>query len=271
MTRIIKADETPDRDEAKADALNLADFADQARCIILDARKDAARIMAEARAKADAVEEQARQKGYAEGLARGQNDGYTDGGRQARTEVGKQVADEYAGLLGVAQEVIASLAAARADNYRKDCGQVLELAILLARKIVGAVAATDIRAAEVNLAKAMDLAHFQGRAVVKVNPTQLAHLRKGLPELVTMLDDSGEVSLEADETISPGGVKVISRYGEIDATIETQLANAARVLPGREIPGVEADRPEADQYAGRYEPVAGGDAHVAESEHRILA
>ena len=269
MTRIIKADEMPDRAGGRADALNLADFSDQARCIILDARKDAARIMADARAKGDAAEQEARQKGYAEGLARGQNDGYADGERRARTEVGKQFAEDYAGLLELAREAIASLTAAGAESHRKECSQVLELAILLARKIVGAVTVADIRAAEVNLAKAMDLAHVQGQALVKVNPGQLARLREHFGELTAMLGDSAEVSIEPDEAITPGGVKVISRHGEIDATVETQLANAARVLLGREMPVVKADREQADSCVGRYEPVSNDDARTAESTRRI--
>ena len=264
MKRIIKADETPNCGSARADALNLADFADQARCIVLDARKDAARIMAEARAKAAAAEQEARQKGYAEGLARGQNDGYADGERRARVEVGKRFADDYSGLLALSREVIASLAAATAESDRTECGHVLELAILLAGKIVGIVAVEDIRAAEANLAKAMDLAHFRGKIRVHVHPGQLAQLRKHLPELAAAFDNSGEVSIRPDEAIAPGGVKVIGRHGRIDATIETQLANAARVLLGREMPVIEADRPQVDHSAGHYEPMAGADLRAAE-------
>ena len=50
-------------------------------------------------------------------------------------------------------------------------------------------------------------------------------------ELVETLGCGG-VRVMADESITPGGVKVLCRGGEIDATIETQLANVAASLAG---------------------------------------
>ena len=59
MTRVIKANASQSQ-QARAAVLDLADFAAEARTVVLDARKDAARIVAEARAKAEAAERQAR-------------------------------------------------------------------------------------------------------------------------------------------------------------------------------------------------------------------
>jgi hypothetical protein len=41
------------------------------------------------------------------------------------------------------------------------------------------------------------------------------------------------VKLAGDQQVGPGGVKLSTRNGQVDATIETQLANVARMLTGR--------------------------------------
>ena len=67
---------------------------------------------------------------------------------------------------------------------------------------------------------------------VLVNPAQLEALQEHLASLTGALGVVGRVRWAADPAITAGGVKVITRRGEIDATIETQLANVADALAG---------------------------------------
>ena len=166
MTRVIKANASQSQ-QARAAVLDLADFAAEARTVVLDARKDAARIVAEARAKADSAERQARQQGYAEGVARGQTDGYADGREQARAEVVRKFAEEYTELLTLGRNVVNDLTAARAEGLQHACDEIIEIAILLAGRIVSRVAAEDIEAAKANLVKVLERAHLGGQVVVK--------------------------------------------------------------------------------------------------------
>lgn len=250
--RIIKADDPDQCASAKADVLNLSDFAAEARGIVLDARKDAARIVSEARAKSESVRRQARQQGYAEGFARGQADGHTDGLQQARVEAGRTYAAQYAEVLDLVRRTGTELAHARGGILHDGAGQVLDLAVLLAEKIVTIVAVEDIDAARANLAKVLEMAHGGGQIVVNVNPDQLSALQKDFSELAEALGLGGTVQLAADRRVSPGGVVLGSRNGVIDATIETQLANIARGLLGRDVRRGQADDRPAE--IGRYEP-----------------
>lgn len=233
MTRIIKADAIEQEDSPKAAALNLADFVAEARNIVLDARKAAARITAEARARADSLERQARQKAFAEGFARGQSDGYADGILQAREETERKYSDEYKKTLALVGDVVRGLSASRTEAIQNACGDIIEMSVLLAGRIVGNVVADDVEVAKANLAKVLELAHGGGQIVVKVNPGQLESLREYFHELIEALTLGDEVRLLADERISSGGVKLLSPHGQIDATIEAQLDNAARILLGK--------------------------------------
>jgi len=232
MRRIIKADDPDQCASAKADMLNLSDFAAEARRIVLDARKDAVRIVSEARAKGESVRRQARQQGYAEGFARGQADGHTDGLQQARVEAGRTYAAQYTEVLDLVRRIGTELADARGGILHDGAGHILDLAVLLAEKIVTRVAAADIDTARANLAKVLEMAHGGGQIVVNVNPGQLATLQKDFTELADVLGLGGAVELAGDRRISPGGVVLSSRNGVIDATIETQLANIAHGLLG---------------------------------------
>ena len=248
MTRIIKADAIPDVPNAKTAVLNLADFAAEARSIVLEARKEAARIGAQAKAEADATERQVRQRGYADGFASSQNDGYAEGRRQARNEARAKFAQEYAELLDLAGRVVDELSTARAETLQRASEEILQMAVMLAERIVTRVAVADIEAAKGNLVKALELAHLGCELEVKVNPDQLAALQEHMPQIVRAVGGTEAVRLTGDAGISPGGVKAFTRHGTIDATVEKQLANAARALLGRD---ADADTP----HEGRYEAV----------------
>ena len=261
MTRVIKANASQSQ-QARAAVLDLADFAAEARTVVLDARKDAARIVAEARAKADSAERQARQQGYAEGVARGQTDGYADGREQARAEVVRKFAEEYTELLTLGRNVVNDLTAARAEGLQHACDEIIEIAILLAGRIVSRVAAEDIEAAKANLVKVLERAHLGGQVVVKVNSGQLARLEETFTKLLESLRVSGDVHLVGDDRVSPGGVKLTSPHGQIDATIETQLDNAARILLGHPRAPEAAAAP-----AAHYQPAINAAERQAATAH----
>lgn len=226
MAQVIKADATESADGPRAVVLKLADFAAEARTIILEARKDAARILAEANAKAEKVLAEAAEKGYQKGFARGQNDGYADGQQQATGQAGQDFSAELAELV---RKATREMAAARAGVPR----QMLAFALELAEKIVGRVAATNVQAARTNLAKVLELAGGYDQVTLLVNPMQLTQLRSHCRQIVEAFAFRGEVNLVADEGVKPGGVKLVSGQGQIDATIATQLGTVVdALLPG---------------------------------------
>ena len=246
MTRIIKAEQAEGQDAPRAAVLKLADLAAEARALVLEARKESARIVADARAGAEEAERHAGENGYAEGYARGQESGYAEGRRQALAETRDALAAESADLIPLAQKAVEELVRAQA-RFTDDAGrEIVRLAGRIAEKVVGRLAAADIGAAQENLSKALALASRHRQWTVRVNPGQLAALREGFGELTDALGLSGEVRWVADERIAPGGVKLLTPRGEIDATIETQLANVADALLGPAL----ADRPAGDEGAG---------------------
>jgi len=245
MARIIKANSSAAA-EASPPAMSLTEIAAEARSVILDARKQAARIAAEARASADAACGDAAKQGYEEGLARGQHDGYADGHKQGLADGSEQFAAEAAELIELLERMARELAGARGQRLHDGRCEMLDFAVELAEKIVGRVASKDPAAARENLRKALELAGASRRVSAHVHPGQLAALRRSLPKLTEALGRGGRVELVADERISPGGVRLLRGSGEIDATIETQWSNVVEALVG--------EAPVEPAAPGRYEP-----------------
>lgn len=232
MARVIKADEIGTLGAAKATVLNLKDLASQARQIVLDARREAATILARARKESQLLHQQTLDEAHQQGLAQGRKEGLAQGLQRGAATAADQARGEMADLTELARQIVGELSAARDRMHADLKREMLEFSLALAAKIVGQVAVSDIAAAQANLAKVLELAGRNGEIVIKVNPKQLRRLQDHAQELLAPLGVQGPVRVVGDEEISMGGVKLLSRCGEIDATIETQLANVAHTLVG---------------------------------------
>ncbi len=247
MAKVLKAEEALRDRTRRVAVLHLADLAEEARRVVLDARKEAAAIIAQAKNEASQLRSAAMSQGYAEGLLQGRDEGYRAGARDAMRRADETASTESAEIMSFARCVLEKLQA-EINRFNADAaGRMLEFAIELAEKIVGRVAETDISAARANLAKALELVHG-GEIVVKVNPQQLAGLRSHCEQLVATLAVSGNVRIEGDANVGAGGVKIISGRGEVDATIKTQLDNVVTALLG----GARAGRCDSNVVLGQY-------------------
>lgn len=248
MAKIIKAKTAQPAPTGCPAVRNLVDIAAEARSVVLEARREAARITAEARAAADAGCEAVAEKAYAEGFARGRHDGYADGQKQGIAEAGAEFAARSAGLTELAEQILTELSRGRERLIHDARREMLDFALELAERVIGRVAAVDAAAARENLRKALELTDAAREVTVKVHPSQLAALETCLPALADALARTGAVRLVGDEGVSPGGVRLSSGRGEIDATIETQLANIAEALVG---PSAAPAEPGRYERAGR--------------------
>lgn len=231
MKRVITADEANSQ-AIDLRAMELPDVAGEARQALAEASALARRIVEEARAEAQDIYREASRRGHEEGLARGRQEGAAEARQAARQEAGDRIGTELAELTACARKVVGELAAAREQLLQEARDEMLDFAIQLARKIVARVAQSDPQAAQANLRKALELAGAGASVTVLVNPSQLAMLQAHAAELVESLRLGGQVELRGDERVDRGGARLLSRQGEIDATIRTQLDNVVEALCG---------------------------------------
>ena len=182
----------------------------QARAAVLDARRQAAQIVAQARQEAQAVRHQA-------GLSPQP---------PAQATHGEDL-KELTHLLGQIARELTTLRDQARQSIRREGAR---LGRHMAELIVGQVAQRDISVAQSNLERALRLVRREGPIRVLVNPRQLSQLRRDCPCVVGELGLTGLVQLVGCEDITPGGVRVDSASGQIDATLEGQLAAVGQAV-----------------------------------------
>lgn len=238
MTRVIKNNSPLDgvRTVGRAAALNVANFAEQAQKLVLDAQAKAAQTLQNATARARELEQQASERGYAEGFAKGRADGQADGAEKAFAEATAGFQKQTASLQQLLRQAIQGLEAARADLLLQARSDLLNLSIAIAEKVTGVQAAGQLQVAQASLGKALDMLAEASQVQVRVCARQVGQLREYAAGLADELSLGEAVRLVPDETLQPGDVVVTTRSGEIDARIQTQLDNVVSALTGQEGP-----------------------------------
>jgi flagellar assembly protein FliH len=233
-----------------AQGVNLLDAARKADEVLMHARDQAKRLEEQSRAAAAQALEAARRQGYEDGFAKGEADGYAAGRQEALGADYSRFRAALAEQCKLASAIVSELAALRAKLQREAHQELLAFSLKLARQSVGEVRG-DVTAARENLRKVLALAPWNVPVTVAVNPAQLPALERYCRELVVAVSSGRAVRLAGCADVGPGGARLVSPGGsQIDATIETQLANLARALVGDGASGAAADS-QTDQ--GRYQ------------------
>lgn len=173
--------------------------------------------------EAEAIREQARAEGHAEGRA------------AAEAEVRAQSAEALAELAR-ARRALDELHATHLEALERDAAR---LGLALAEQIVaGAISVEPERLVDVAGLALRRLAERRTVTLV-VNPSELEILSAAVQSLRAELGGIDQLSVQADRRVGRGGVLARTEDGEIDATVEAQLARA-RELVAEELGGTDA-------------------------------
>jgi flagellar assembly protein FliH len=169
-------------------------------------------------AEAAAREKTARDHGYQAGLREGDA-----AGRQAA-----QVAfsNEAAAIVGQVTQSVAQLVAFRARVRQQMEADLVRLSIAIARRIVYREIHIDPEALLGIVKAAIDKIETRELLRIRVAATDFALLERPLRDLLAPL----RAEAVADASLPRGGVVVETTRGELDASVETQLAEIDRGL-----------------------------------------
>jgi len=105
MARIMKASNVGGPQSDRMAALRLRELATEVNTAVLDARKQAARVLAEARDEANAIVLQAEEAGYVRGFDRGRSEGMARGERLAFKQIRGRLAGKATPLAALADRI----------------------------------------------------------------------------------------------------------------------------------------------------------------------
>lgn len=221
MATIIKrnAQASPSTNPAvRAVAFNYQEMMDQAEDYIASVRNEAAKIVQQAHADAARVKKEAEQAG-----------------RKAAEEAIERILDEkiakqMATLKPALEQVARQLTDARGrwlDEWERGA---VKLAARIAEKILHRELEQEPTATTESIREALTLAIGAADITLHLNPEDYEHLRSETSAIAQSLAELAPTQVVADPTISRGGCRVTTRFGEIDQRLETQLARIVEEL-----------------------------------------
>ena len=216
---LIKANVAP----ATLQPFSMKDVEEAARGILLRARRKAEELIAAAQQEGEAIKEQARadgaRAGFDHGFAEGSQQGTEAGRQQALEEHRKQLTEVLRSLTQASTE----LSARRDELETEALHEVVALAAAIARRVTKRQGVIDDAVLAANVSEAMRLVVAGADVTIAVHPEQRDTLEEALPRLRLEWPSLRHVELTDDATLSPGGCRVTTGGGTIDADLDEQL------------------------------------------------
>jgi flagellar assembly protein FliH len=173
-----------------------------------EARAEAERITRKAREEAAAIAALAREEARKEGFEAGRQEGLALAERETREEIASL------------QEILQGTVAQRSQILASAEESLVELALAIARKIIGDAASRDIGVIAGMARQAIEVLGRPGSVRVHLNPGDAERMAA-----YWQVEAGGPAwEIVPDERVSPGGCIVTSGSSEVDARPDTQLA-----------------------------------------------
>jgi len=161
----------------------------------------------------------AEQQAYCRGFGDGERKGH-ELGEQAGLESAMQKLES---LLTGGHKLLCELGELHRQTCRDVEADLVQLALAVARKIVGRDVSLGPDAVTRIIREALTRVEHAGRITIKLNPADLELLADIKPQLLSGLPEAGRAVFEADEGIARGGCLIETDGGEVDARIERQF------------------------------------------------
>jgi flagellar assembly protein FliH len=215
-----------------ASPFSMADIEKAAKAMLLRARQQADQLLAAAQAEAAKLKDDAIAMGFAEGqrngMAKGIDQGHKAGQQQALAEFKTQLEQAVTAV----NQAATTLNASRTELESAGLQEVVKLAIAIARRVTKRQGLLEPSVLIANLEEAMNL--VVGNTVLRIclHPSQRRTLDSALPQLGLKWASLKHVEIVDDSTVSPGGCRITTCQGQIDADLGVQLDRViADLLP----------------------------------------
>jgi len=186
------------RQEAEEEALR----------IVADSEKRVAELESTAGSKIDAAEREAEKKGRVEG----REEGYKEGVAEAER------------LVGRLHTILDRAMDKRAEILAETEAQVIELVLLVARKVVKVISENQKSVVVQNISQALRKLKTKSDVIVRVNLADLQLATEHVKDFVQLTENAKKMQIVEDSTVDRGGCVIETDFGEIDARISSQLS-----------------------------------------------
>ena len=184
-----------------------------------DADAEAERIVAGAKRKAEELAlsartafEDERKKAEAEGREAGREAGFAEGQAEVRR------------LIERTHTVLERVQNKRAEILEETEQQVIDLTLLIARKVIKAISESQRTVVISNVVQALRKLKARGNVLIRVNLIDVKLTTEHIKDFIKMAEGANGIQVVEDSTVEPGGCVIETDFGEINARISSQLA-----------------------------------------------
>jgi flagellar assembly protein FliH len=204
------------RSNAAEEALRVSDETEKTK---LQAEAEAEKIRVEAAQKAAEIEGNA-EAAFEKGRREAADAGFTEG-RDAGYRDGKAEADR---LIERVQTVLERAQGRREEILVETEQQIVDLVLLMTRKVVKVVSETQADVVRENVIAALRKVKSRGNITIRVNVRDLQLTTDHIDSFIQKMEGVNGIQVAEDSTVDPGGCIIETDFGEIDARISSQLA-----------------------------------------------
>ncbi len=212
--------------------VDLADHLAEADAAMEQTKRQVARTLVDAKQKAQHLREEARRQGYDAGFEQGHAEGVKAGYHAAHDEAVEGFRREHAQIVQVMQEATTAIDTIKEDLAIAARRDLLDLALLIAKKLTFAVGDLHRESACENLDRALRLVGSRTDLLIHVHPKDVASMEKFAESSLSHIRAAHTVKIVTDESMAPGGCKVENERTSIDASLETQVNEIVSLLLG---------------------------------------
>jgi flagellar assembly protein FliH len=211
------------RTEAEAEARKTIEMAKESAKSVTEAAK----AEAEAIKKAAQLEvESWRDKAYKEGFAIGEEKGISRGEEQGLHEARL----DWQNLMKESEMLINELQTSRIGILKASEEEMLRLVIAFARSVIKVEPMAQPEIILKNLDHAINKIADVDKIVMRINMKDKAMCQAHKEAFMAKLGSVAELKIIEDPTLTPGGIKIETGVGTIDATIESQAGELEKAL-----------------------------------------
>ena len=211
---------------------------DQAQVIKADAEKEAQDIVNQAQAEAQEIiakahseENEIRDSAYRKGYDEGQKSGYNDG----QSELNR--------LIERVHKIVESVMNRREEILRDTEQQIVDLVILMTRKIVKIISENQKGVVLSNVLSALKKVKTRCSVIIRVNIEDLKLTSEHTGEFIKRVEAVQGITVIEDSSVDKGGCVVETDFGAIDARIASQLGELEnKILEISPVKTVEAKK-----------------------------
>lgn len=234
MSTVIKQGEQNPTLVKRLETVNVTDHLAEARLVLDASRRKSLDMLRHAQREARTLLGETRKEGYDDGFGRGYEAGRIEGHQKAYEDAREEFKQEQSKLIAAVSRALEQFEIAKRDLLIAAKSDVTRFAGRVAQRVTRLAAAMNPQAAAANLESALRVLGHASDLEVRLHPNDVATVEKFLESLNQQVADATHVRITADEGVSPGGCVLAGGGGEVDATIDSQLDEIARLMNSSE-------------------------------------